>query len=243
MNGHCALVTGASRGLGAAIAARLAGEGAFVFGTATTAAGADAIGKALGDRGRGLQLEVSDADAIQATVKAIADDRGPVTLLINNAGIVSDALVPRLSDEDWGRVIEINLTAAFRLSRACLRGMFRERRGRIVSISSVIASLGNAGQSAYGASKAGLEGLTRSLAREVASREITVNAVAPGFIETDMTAALSEEQRQQIAVNIPLGRLGVPADVAAAVAFLCSDEACWITGQTLHVNGGMLAGG
>ena len=243
MNGHCALVTGASRGLGAAIAARLAEEGAFVFGTATTADGAAAIGKAMGARGRGLQLEVSDADAIQATVKTIADDKGPVTLLINNAGIVSDALVPRLSDKDWNRVIEVNLTAAFRLSRACLRGMFRERRGRIVNISSVIASLGNAGQSAYAASKAGVEGLTRSLAREVASREITVNAVAPGFIETDMTAALSEEQRQQIAVNIPLGRLGVPADVAAAVAFLCSDEACWITGQTLHVNGGMLAGG
>ena len=243
MNGHCALVTGASRGLGAAIAARLAEEGAFVFGTATTAAGAEAIGKQLGAKGRGLQLEVSDAEAIQATVKAIADDKGPITLLINNAGIVSDALAPRLSDQDWNRVIDVNLTAAFRLSRACLRGMFRERRGRIVNISSVIASLGNAGQSAYAASKAGLEGLTRSLAREVASREITVNAVAPGFIETDMTAGLSEEQRQQIAVNIPLGRLGVPADVAAAVAFLCSDEACWITGQTLHVNGGMLAGG
>ena len=243
MNGHCALVTGASRGLGAAIAARLAEEGAFVFGTATTAAGADAISRTLGTRGRGLQLEVSDADSILATVKTIAEDKGPITLLINNAGIVSDALVPRLSDDDWNRVIGVNLTAAFRLSRACLRGMFRERRGRIVNISSVIASLGNAGQSAYAASKAGLEGLTRSLAREVASRAITVNAVAPGFIETDMTAALSEEQRQQIASNIPLGRLGVPADVAAAVAFLCSDEACWITGQTLHVNGGMIARG
>ena len=243
MNGHCALVTGASRGLGAAIAARLAGEGAFVFGTATTAAGADAISRTLGAQGRGLELEVGDADAIQATVKAIADERGPITLLINNAGIVSDALVPRLSDENWSRVIEVNLTAAFRLSRACLRGMFRERRGRIVNISSVVASLGNAGQSAYAASKAGVEGFTRSLAREVASRGITVNAVAPGFIETDMTAALSEEQRQQIAANIPLGRLGMPSDVAAAVAFLCSDEASWLTGQTLHVNGGMLARG
>ncbi len=233
LQGEVALVTGASRGIGKAIAARLAAEGAKVFGTATTAAGAQAITDA-GISGRAL--DVNDAAACEKLLEEI----GAVSILVNNAGITRDTLLLRMKDEDWDIVIQTNLTAIFRLSRAVLRGMMKARHGRIISIGSVVGAMGNPGQANYCAAKAGLVGFSKSLAREIGSRNITVNVVAPGFIETDMTKGLGEEPRQALMAQIPLQKLGAPEDIAAAVAFLASREAGYITGETLHVNGGMV---
>jgi len=234
-----ALVTGASRGIGKAIARELAARGATVVGTATSEAGAQAISEYLGDSGRGKVLNVTDPESIDSVVKAINDEFGPVTILVNNAGITRDMLMMRMKDEDWDAVIQTNLTSVFRVSKACMRGMMKARKGRIINIGSVVGSTGNPGQVNYAAAKAGILGFTKSMAREVGSRGITVNTVAPGFIDTDMTRELSEEQREALTAQIPLGRLGQPEDIARAVAFLASDEAGYITGETLHVNGGM----
>src|SRR5579871_188577 len=242
--GELALVTGASRGIGRAIAARLAGQGARVIGTAT-AAGAQAVSEALAGAargGRGIVLDVADAAAIEQVMTAVERDDGAVAILVNNAGITQDNLAVRMKDAEWDRVLQVDLTAVFRLSRAVLRGMMKARRGRIINVTSVVASTGNPGQVNYAAAKAGIEGFTRSLAREVASRGITVNCVAPGFIGTDMTQALAEAQRSALLQQIPAARLGEAAEVAAAVAFLASADAAYITGTTLHVNGGMFMG-
>jgi 3-oxoacyl-[acyl-carrier protein] reductase len=240
LNGEVALVTGASRGIGAAIAERLSGQGARVIGTATTAEGAARIGEALAARGgRGAVLDVARQESIDALIADIESHEGAVGILCNNAGITRDMLLLRMKPEDWDAVIQTNLASVYRLSKAVLRGMMKARRGRIISIASVVGVTGNAGQANYAAAKAGMIGFSKSLAREVGSRAITVNVVAPGFIDTDMTRSLSEEQRAALSGQIPLGRLGLPADVAAAVAFLASPEAAYITGETLHVNGGM----
>jgi 3-oxoacyl-[acyl-carrier protein] reductase len=240
LNGEIALVTGASRGIGAAIAARLAGDGARVIGTATTAEGAARISEhlaALG--GRGAVLDVVKQESIDALLEDIESKEGSIGILCNNAGITRDTLLLRMKEADWDAVLDTNLASVFRLSKAVLRGMMKARKGRIVSITSVVGLTGNAGQANYAAAKAGIIGFTKSLAREVGSRGITVNAVAPGFIDTDMTRGLAEAQRAQLNTQIPLGRLGQPADIAAAVAFLCSPGAAYITGETLNVNGGM----
>lgn len=240
--GEIALVTGASRGIGQAIALALGAQGAKIIGTATGATGVAAIDAMLagaGIAGRGLVLDVADGAAIDAAIADIEGREGAVTILVNNAGITRDTLLLRMKAEDWDAVIDTNLGSVFRLSKAVLRGMMKARKGRIVNIASVVAMIGNAGQANYCAAKAGIGGFTRSMAREVASRGITVNVVAPGFIDTDMTRALSEEQRSSLATQIPLGRLGQPQDIAAAVCFLASPAAGWITGETLHVNGGM----
>ncbi len=237
-----ALVTGASRGIGAAIADTLGRNGATVIGTATSAKGAQAIGErlqALGVKGTGMELDVTDQGSVDRVMEAISDRFGAPEILINNAGITRDNLLMRMKDEEWNDIIETNLTSLFRLSRACLRAMMKARRGRIVNIASVVGATGNAGQTNYAAAKAGMIGFTKSLAREVGSRGITVNAVAPGFIDTDMTRGLSETQRNALLQNIPLGRLGDPQEIANAVLFLASDQAGYITGETLHVNGGM----
>ena len=237
-----ALVTGASRGIGSAIAAHLARLGATVIGTATTEAGAERITASLTDApraGRGVVLDVADADAVERVLTDIAAREGAVTILVNNAGITRDNLLLRMKQEDWQAVIDTNLTAIFRLSRAVLRGMMKARRGRIINVGSVVGSLGNPGQCNYAAAKAGLVGFTKALAREVGSRGITANVVAPGYIQTDMTAALDENQREQLAAQIPVGRLGTADDIAHAVAFLASPQAGYVTGETLHVNGGM----
>jgi 3-oxoacyl-[acyl-carrier protein] reductase len=240
LNGAIALVTGASRGIGAAIAARLSADGARVIGTATTVDGAARIGAALGERGgRGAVLEVGSAESIDALLQDIEAKEGPVAILCNNAGITRDGLLLRMKQEDWDAVIQTNLSSVFRLSKAVLRGMMKARKGRIVNITSVVGVTGNPGQTNYAAAKAGILGFTKSLAREVGSRGITVNAIAPGFIDTDMTRALADAQRSALTQQIPLGRLGQPAEIAAAVAFLCSDDGGYITGETLHVNGGM----
>ncbi|PKL95363.1 MAG: 3-oxoacyl-ACP reductase [Gammaproteobacteria bacterium HGW-Gammaproteobacteria-8] len=238
LEGKLALVTGASRGIGAAIADRLAAYGASVYGTATSESGAEAISARLGP-GRGCVLDVGDADAIPALIADLKAEASTPTILVNNAAITRDQLLMRLRDEDWYSVIETNLTGVMRMSRACLKGMLKAREGRIISISSVVGYSGNPGQTNYAAAKAGLAGFSRSLAQEVAARGITVNVVAPGFIDTDMTRALAESQREQLAAGIPLGRLGQPEDIAAAVAWLAGPSAAWITGQTIHVNGGM----
>ena len=237
-----ALVTGASRGIGRAIAQTLAGKGFQVVGTATSEAGAAAIGDALaGHPGcRGIVLDVTDGDALAAAVDAVVRDSGALHVLVNNAGITRDMLSMRMKDDDWSAVLATNLTAVFRASRAALRPMMKQRYGRIVSITSVVGASGNPGQANYAAAKAGVAGMTRSLAREVGSRGITVNCVAPGFIETDMTRSLPEAQSAALLAQIPLGRLGQTAEVAHAVAFLASPEASYITGTELHVNGGML---
>jgi 3-oxoacyl-[acyl-carrier protein] reductase len=239
--GQVALVTGASRGIGAAIALELAQRGLKVIGTATTDEGAARITSALsGHAGcRGATLDVNDAQAAQALIDAIAQEQGGLQVLVNNAGITRDMLAMRLKDEDWDAVLDTNLKAVFRMSRAVMRTMMKQRYGRIISITSVVGSSGNPGQANYAAAKAGVAGMTRALARELGSRGITVNCVAPGFIETDMTAGLPEEQQKALLGQIPLGHLGKPADIAHAVAFLASPEAGYVTGQELHVNGGM----
>lgn len=238
LDGKVALVTGASRGIGAAIADQLRAQGADVFGTATTQAGADAIAERLGEA-RGMALNVRDADAISAAIAHVGEQAGAITVLVNNAAVTRDQLLMRLKDEDWAEVIETNLTGAMRLSRACLRGMLKARNGRIIGISSVVGYSGNPGQTNYAASKAALAGFSRALAHEIAGRNITVNVVAPGFIDTDMTQALDETQRARLIETIPAGRLGLPEDVAQAVGWLASPAADYVTGQTLHVNGGM----
>lgn len=236
-----ALVTGASRGIGAAIADTL-GANHIVIGTATSQSGADKISErfaAAGVKGEGMVLNVADADSVAATLKAINEKYGTVTVLVNNAGITKDNLLMRMSDEEWFDVINTNLSAIYRLSKGCLRGMMKARWGRIVNIASIVGAMGNAGQTNYSATKAGVMGFARSLAHEVGSRNITVNSVAPGFIDTDMTKALPEEQREVLQKKIALGRLGDPQEIANVVAFLCSDAAAYVTGETIHVNGGM----
>jgi len=243
LTGEVALVTGASRGIGADIARTLGAAGATVVGTATTPAGAESISAALeqaGVSGRGVVLDVRDAEQLREMEKSISAQEGPVSLLINNAGITRDNLMLRMKDDEWDDVIATNLSSVFRVSRTFLRGMMKGRRGRIVSIASVVGAMGNPGQANYAAAKAGLLGLSKSLAREVGSRGITVNVVAPGFIATDMTAALPEAQREALTGQIPLQRLGETSDVAAAVLFLCGPAGGYVTGETLHVNGGML---
>jgi 3-oxoacyl-[acyl-carrier protein] reductase len=237
-----ALVTGASRGIGRAIALALGRQGANVIGTATTADGAaqiDAAFKEAGVRGRGIVLNVTDADGIDKAMADIEAKEGPPTILVNNAGITRDNLLLRMKVEDWQAILDTNLSSVFRMSKACLRGMMKQRRGRIINIASVVGLIGNAGQANYAAAKAGIIGFSKSLAREVGSRGITVNVVAPGFIETDMTRKLSDEQRAALMGPIALGRLGSVDDVAAAVVFLASSGAGYVTGETLHVNGGM----
>lgn len=242
LNNSVALVTGASRGIGAAVALELGKQGATVVGTATSAAGAEQITQSLqqaGVKGVGMALDVNDAAQVEATLKAIAEQFGDVSILVNNAGITRDTLLMRMKDEDWDDVLSTNLKSVYRMSQAVLRPMMKARAGRIISISSVVGHMGNAGQTNYAAAKAGMTGFTKSLAREVGSRGITVNCIAPGFIDTDMTRALSEDQRNGLLQHIPLGRLGQAQDIAAAVAFLASPLAGYISGETLHINGGM----
>ena len=242
LDGEIALVTGASRGIGQAIARELGRRGATVVGTATTEAGAEAIGQDLRERGvkgRGLRLNVTDPAAVEATVKAVIQDFGAPTILVNNAGVTRDNLLLRMKEEEWTSILDANLSSVYRLSKAVLRGMMKAQHGRIINITSVVGATGNPGQANYAAAKAGIVGFTKSLAREVGSRRITVNAVAPGAIDTDMTRALPEAQRAALIGTIPLQRLGEPQDIANAVAFLASPEAAYITGETLHVNGGM----
>lgn len=238
--GEIALVTGASRGIGAAIADLLAHAGATVIGTATSQGGADGISKALGARGRGAVLNIGDDESVQALMKDVQGNEGAPTILVNNAGITRDNLLMRMKPEEWNDVLETNLTGTFRVSKACLRGMMKAKKGRIISIASVIGITGNAGQANYAAAKAGMIGFSKSLAKEIGSRNITVNVVAPGFIDTDMTRVLPEEQRNAMLSQIPLSRLGEAEDIAAAVLFLASPAGGYVTGETLHVNGGML---
>jgi 3-oxoacyl-[acyl-carrier protein] reductase len=245
LQGQRALVTGASRGIGKAIALTLGARGATVVGTATTAEGAQSITDyllAAGVPGGGVQLDVKIETNVESVVTDFEKKHGPVSVLVNNAGITRDNLAMRMKESEWDAVMDTNLKSVFRMSRAVLRGMLKARAGRIVNITSVVGSSGNAGQINYAAAKAGIAGMTRALAREIGSRGVTVNCVAPGFIDTDMTRALSEEQRAALLQQIPLGRLGNPEDVAAAVAFLASPQADYITGATLHVNGGMYMG-
>lgn len=240
--GQIALVTGASRGIGAAIALELAHRGLKVTGTATTAAGAESITRALQAHSgcEGVVLDVNNAPAAEALIERLLKSHGALHVLVNNAGITRDNLAMRMKDEDWNAVLSTDLTAVFAMSRAVIRPMMKQRYGRIINITSVVGASGNAGQANYAAAKAGVAGMTRALARELGSRNITVNAVAPGFIATDMTAQLSEEQQLALASQIPLGQLGRPSDVAHAVAYLASPQAGYVTGQELHVNGGML---
>lgn len=239
LTGQIALVTGASRGIGRAIAQELAKQGAKVIATATSESGAAAISAYLGESGKGIVLDVTDAARTAAVIDEIQKEVGAVTILVNNAGITQDQLAMRMKDDEWDSVISTNLTAVGRLSRAVLRGMMKAKQGRIINITSVVGSAGNPGQMNYAAAKAGVAGMSRALAREIGSRNITVNCIAPGFIDTDMTKALSEDQINSLQQQIPLGRLGQPEDIAAAVGFLASPQASYITGTTLHVNGGM----
>ncbi len=240
LSGEIALVTGASRGIGAAIAKALAAAGATVIGTATSQGGADAISAALRGKGRGIVLNVADEESVQAALKDVQDKEGNPGILVNNAGITKDNLLMRMKQEEWDDVIATNLTGLFRLSKGCLRGMMKAKRGRIINIASVIAVMGNAGQANYAATKAGMIGFSKSLAREIGSRGITVNVVAPGFIDTDMTKVLPEDQKTAMLSQIPLGRLGSTDDIANSVVFLASPAGAYITGETLHVNGGMV---
>ena len=243
LSAQLALVTGATRGLGKAIAIALANDGASVIGTATTADGAASITRYLrdiGDAGEGIQLDVTDAAASDAALNAIESKAGTIAILVNNAGITRDNLLLRMKDDDWDAIMATNLKSVFRLSKAVLRGMMKARYGRIIQIGSIVGTSGNPGQANYAAAKAAVVGFTKSLAQEVGSRNITVNCVAPGFIDTDMTRALSDAQREALLTRIPLGRLGSPEDIGHAVAFLASPRAAYITGATLHVNGGML---
>ena len=242
LQGKVALVTGASRGIGQAIAFELGRQGAIVIGTATSEAGAERIGEALkeqGIQGAGLMLDVASSESVDAVLEQIQKDFGAVAILVNNAGITRDNLMLRMKDEEWFDVINTNLNSLFRLSKAVLRGMTKARWGRIISIGSVVGAMGNAGQVNYAAAKAGLEGFSRALAREVGSRSITVNSVAPGFIDTDMTRELPEAQREALLTQIPLGRLGQAEEIAKVVGFLASDGAAYVTGATVPVNGGM----
>jgi 3-oxoacyl-[acyl-carrier protein] reductase len=240
-NGQVALVTGASRGIGRAIAIALAQRGLKVIGTATTESGAQSISEGLSafDACKGIVLDVTDAAGIDVVVDAIIKEHGALHVLVNNAGITRDMLAMRMKDDDWDAVLDTNLKAVFRLSRAVMRPMMKQRHGRIISITSVVGAAGNPGQANYAAAKAGVAGMTRALARELGSRNVTVNCVAPGFIDTDMTRSLTEEQQSALKSQIPLGRLGQPEDIAEAVAFLASPQAGYITGVELHVNGGM----
>lgn len=237
--GKIALVTGASRGIGRAIAEKLVKNGATVIGTATTEKGAEAISQYLGANGKGFLLNVTDEKSIDSVIDAVKSQFGDIDILVNNAGITRDNLLMRMKENEWQDILDTNLTSIFRVSKALLRTMMKKRYGRIVTIGSVVGTMGNAGQANYSAAKAGLIGFSKSLAREVASRGITVNVVAPGFIETDMTRALSDEQRTAILSQVPANRLGEPEEIANAVAFLVSDDAAYITGETLHINGGM----
>jgi len=243
LTGQIALITGASRGIGAAIAIELGKQGATVIGTATSESGASSITDTLaasGVKGEGVALNVNDSAQIEAILKTISDKYGDVNVLVNNAGITRDTLLMRMKDEDWDAVLSTNLTSVYRMSQAVLRPMMKARAGRIISISSVVGHMGNAGQTNYAAAKAGMTGFTKSLAAEVGSRGITVNCVAPGFIETDMTAELPEDITTKMLARIPVGRLGSVKEIAATVAFLASPSAAYITGETIHVNGGML---
>jgi 3-oxoacyl-[acyl-carrier protein] reductase len=239
LEGKVALVTGASRGIGRAVAEQLAALGAKVVGTATSEKGAAAISSYLGDKGFGLVLNVSDTDSIEQCLADVKQQLGDIEILVNNAGITRDNLLMRMKDDEWLDIIQTNLTSVYRLSKAVMRPMMKQRFGRIINIGSVVGSMGNAGQTNYSAAKAGVLGFTKSLAKEVASRGITVNAVAPGFIDTDMTKDLSEEQKEAIFSQVPANRLGQPKEIAATVAFLASNQAAYITGETIHVNGGM----
>jgi 3-oxoacyl-[acyl-carrier protein] reductase len=242
LNGKLVLVTGASRGIGNAIALTLGGAGATVIGTATTEEGANKISKIFVEKnilGKGMKLNVTDNDQITSVLKAVTDEYGTVDVLINNAGITRDNILVRMKEEEWDDIINTNLSSVYRMSKAVLRGMIKKRSGRIISITSVVGVMGNAGQSNYAAAKAGIMGFTKSLAREVGVRGITVNAIAPGFIETDMTDNLPTDQKAVLASQIPMGRLGTVNEIAQAVLFLASDRSSYITAQTLHVNGGM----
>ena len=242
LGGKVALVTGASRGIGAAIAMELGGQGALVVGTSTSQAGADAIGRQLasaGVKGTGIPLNVNDGQQVESAIAAIQTQSGDIAILVNNAGVTRDNLLVRMKDEEWDEIMTTDLKSVYRLSKLVLRSMMKARYGRIINITSVVGVTGNAGQTNYAAAKAGIIGFSKSLAREVGSRNITVNCIAPGFIDTDMTRALSDQQRQALVGQIPLGRLGRSQDVAAAVAFLASSGADYITGCTLHVNGGL----
>lgn len=240
LKGQIALVTGASRGIGAAIAQTLADAGATVVGTATSESGADGITAALGGHGRGIVLDIASDESVQSALRNIQDTEGAPTIVVNNAGITRDNLLMRMKTEEWDEVLATNLSGAFRMCKAVLRGMMKAKHGRIINIASVIGITGNAGQANYAAAKAGLIGFSKSLAKEIGSRNITVNVVAPGFIDTDMTRVLPDDQRTALLSQVPLGRLGEAQDIAAAVAFLASDAGAYITGETLHVNGGML---
>jgi 3-oxoacyl-[acyl-carrier protein] reductase len=239
MTKKVALVTGASRGIGRAIAEKLVEDGFFVVGTATSDKGGDAISAYLADSGKGMKLNVADPESIAEVMKSIADEYGVPAVLVNNAGITRDNLLMRMKEDEWGDIINTNLTSIFRMSKAVLRGMMKARTGRIINIASVVGSTGNAGQANYAAAKAGMLGFTKSMAKEVGSRGITVNSVAPGFIDTDMTNELSEDIKTTLLAGIPLARLGDAKEIANAVAFLASGGASYITGETLHVNGGM----
>ena len=240
LEGEVALVTGASRGIGAAIASVLSGAGATVIGTATSERGAETISEALESHGRGIVLDIADDASVEAALKNIQANEGTPTILVNNAGITRDNLLMRMKPDEWNDVISTNLSGVYRLCKGCLRGMMKAKKGRIINIASVIGVMGNAGQSNYAAAKAGVIGFSKSLAREIGSRNITVNVVAPGFIDTDMTRVLPEDQRAAMLSQVPLGRLGESEDIANAVLFLASTAAAYVTGETLHVNGGML---
>ncbi len=239
MQGKIALVTGATRGIGRAVAEELVSKGAFVIGTATSEKGADSISAYLGEKGKGLVLNVAEQASIDAVLEQIKQEFGDIDILVNNAGITRDNLLMRMKDEEWFDILQTNLSSVYHLSKAMLRTMMKKRFGRIINIGSVVGSMGNAGQTNYCAAKAGLIGFSKALAKEVASRGITVNVVAPGFIATDMTEVLSEELKNNLLTQIPAGRLGEPKDIAKAVAFLASEDASYINGTTLHVNGGM----
>lgn len=242
IEGKIALVTGATRGIGKAIAENLASQGAVVIGTATSEGGASAISEylaAAGNKGKGLVLNVSDADSVNEVLKSIQDEFGVIEILVNNAGITRDNLMMRMKDDEWDSVLNTNLTSIYRLAKGCLRGMTKARWGRIVSVSSVVASMGNAGQANYAAAKSGMEGFTRALAREIGARNVTVNCVAPGFIDTDMTSGLPEEHKAKLQSQIPMNRLGKPEEIASVVGFLCSEGGAYVTGETIQVNGGM----
>jgi len=239
LEGKIVLVTGASRGIGKSVAKALLAQGAIVAGTATSESGAERISEYLGEKGKGYALNVTDADSIATTLAAIKADLGDIDILVNNAGITRDNLLMRMKDDEWNDIIDTNLSAIYRLSKAVLRPMMKKKAGRIINIGSVVGTMGNAGQANYAAAKAGVIGFSKSLAREVASRGITVNVIAPGFIQTDMTDELTDEQKAATLANVPAGRLGQPDEIAAAVCYLASDSAAYVSGETLHVNGAM----